>query len=109
MTAASMPRVRVPTSAKRGEVIEIRTLITHAMESGFRKDDAGRLVPRKILSKFTASFNGAVIFEADWHPAVAANPQQSFYFKARESGEFQFTWTDDDGSVYGTKAKLAVT
>ena len=93
---------------RSGELIEIKTLISHDMESGQRKDAAGATIPRKILKQMTASFNGKVVFEADWQPAISANPYQSFFYKAKESGEFTFKWTDDDGSVYESKNKLTV-
>jgi sulfur-oxidizing protein SoxZ len=103
-----IPRVRVPGKAKAGEMIEIKTLISHEMESGARRDSAGKVIPRKIINKFTATFNGKQFFEADWQPAISANPYQAFFFKAVESGEFKFTWKDDDGSEYTSTAKLAV-
>ena len=102
------PRVRVPAKAKAGEMIEIKTLISHEMESGQRKDSAGKTIPRKIINKFTAAFNGKTVFEADWHPSISANPYQAFFYKAAESGEFKFTWKDDDGSEYTSTAKIAV-
>lgn len=102
------PRVRVPATAKVGEMIEIKTLISHEMESGQRKDSAGKTVPRKIINKFTATFNGKPVFEADWHPAISANPYQSFFFKAAETGEFTFVWKDDDGAEYKSTNKLTV-
>ncbi len=102
------PRVRVPANAKKGELIEIKTLISHEMESGQRKDSAGKTIPRQIINKFTASFNGKVVFEADWYTAVSANPYQSFFYKAAESGEFKFVWKDDNGSDYTTTSKLNV-
>jgi sulfur-oxidizing protein SoxZ len=108
MSTKPTPRIRVPASAKAGEIIEIKTLISHEMESGQRKDQAGKTIPRKIIHGFTAAFNGKVFFEATWHPAISANPYQSFFFKAQESGEFTFAWKDDDGSVYEARAKLAV-
>jgi sulfur-oxidizing protein SoxZ len=108
MSTKPTPRVRVPAQAKKDEMIEIKTLISHEMESGQRKDSAGKSIPRKIINKVTATFNGKPVFEADWHPAVSANPYQSFFFKATESGEFTFTWKDDDGSEYTTKNKLTV-
>lgn len=108
MSTKPTPRVRVPSKAAAGEVIEIKTLISHEMESGQRKDSKGETIPRKIISKFTASFNGKPFFTADWHPAVSANPYQSFFYKASESGEFTFTWRDDDGSEYTDKKKLTV-
>lgn len=108
MSNKPVPRVRVPTSAKKDELIEIKTLISHEMESGQRKDSAGATIPRKIIHTFTAAFNGKTVFEANWHPAISANPYQSFFYKAAESGEFTFQWKDDDGSVYESKAKLTV-
>lgn len=109
MTTKPTPRVRVPANAKVGEMIEIKTLISHEMESGQRKDSAGKPIPRKIINKMTVAFNDKVVFEADWHPAISANPYQSFFFKVKEAGEFTFTWKDDDGSDYVSKNKLNVT
>ena len=106
--ATSTPRVRVPATAKPGEMIEIKTLISHEMESGQRKDAAGATIPRKIINKFTAAFNGKTVFEADWNPAISANPYQSFFYKAAETGEFTFTWKDDDGSEYKASNKITV-
>ena len=106
--ATPKPRVKVPKSAKAGETIVIKTLISHEMESGQRKDKDGKIIPREIINKFTASFNGKTVFEADWFPAISANPYQSFFFKAAESGEFSFVWHDDNGSTYTATAKLAV-
>ncbi len=108
MATKPTPRVRVPAKAAAGEVIEIKTLISHKMESGQRKDSKGEVIPRRIINKFTASFNGKPVFAADWYPAISANPYQSFFFKATESGEFTFTWKDDDGSDYVSKNKLTV-
>ena len=108
MAIKSTPRVRVQAQAKPGELIEIKSLISHEMESGQRKDPAGATIPRKIIHTFTAAFNGQQFFEAGWNPAISANPYQSFFFKAVESGEFTFTWKDDDGSEYTAKNKLAV-
>ena len=102
------PRVRMPATAKAGEVIEVKTLISHEMESGQRKDAAGHLIPRKIIKAFKATFNGKEIMSADWHGAVSANPFQSFFVKVPETGTFVFTWTDDDGSVYTAEQKVTV-
>lgn len=108
MALQPTPRVRLPKQAKAGELIEIKTLISHEMESGQRKDSAGKTIPRKIINKFTAAFNGKVVFEADWYSAISANPYQSFFYKASQSGEFKFTWKDDDGSEYITTNSLTV-
>lgn len=102
------PRVRVPSTAKKGELIEIKTLISHEMESGQRKDSAGKVIPRQIINKFTAAFNGKTVFDADWFTSISANPYQSFFFKAEESGEFTFSWKDDNGSTYSATSKITV-
>lgn len=106
--AASKPRVRVPAEAKPGEMIEIKTIISHDMESGQRKDASGNVIPRKIINAFIAKFNGKEFFSADWYSAISANPYQSFFFKASESGTFEFVWKDDDGSAYTATAQLKV-
>jgi sulfur-oxidizing protein SoxZ len=108
MSTKPTPRVRVPATAKKDEIFEIKTLISHEMESGQRRDAAGAAIPRKIIKSFEAKFNGKPVFSAEWHPAISANPYQAFFFKAAESGEFHFTWTDDDGSLYESKNKLTV-
>ncbi len=105
---ASKPRVKVPKKAAAGDVITIKTLISHAMESGQRKGKDGNLIPRKIINKFTADFNGATVFSADIEPGVAANPFIEFKVKVAESGTFNFTWLDDDGSEYTTSKDIAV-
>jgi sulfur-oxidizing protein SoxZ len=109
MAMKPTPRVRVPAQAKAGELIEIKTLISHEMESGQRKDSAGNTIPRRIINRFTAAFNGKTVFTAEWHPAISANPYQSFFYKAVESGEFTFTWKDDNGADYTARNKLNVT
>jgi sulfur-oxidizing protein SoxZ len=108
MAIKSTPRVRVPAQAKAGEIIEIKTLISHEMESGQRKDSSGKTVPRNIINRFEASFDGELVFAADWFPSISANPYQSFSYKATKSGEFLFTWKDDDGGTQTAKASLTV-
>ena len=103
------PRVKVPKKAAKGEIIEIKTLISHIMETGLRKDKkTGEIIPQKIINKFVATYNGEEIFSADWHTSISANPYMAFYTVATESGTLEFTWTDDDGSVYSKTAKITV-
>jgi sulfur-oxidizing protein SoxZ len=106
--ASAKPRVKVPKTAKKGEVIEIKTLISHKMETGQRKDKKGNKIPRQIINKFECKYNGEVIFSADWHPAISANPFLAFNTVATESGTLEFTWVDDDGSVYTTSSDITV-
>jgi sulfur-oxidizing protein SoxZ len=106
--ASAKPRIKVPKSATEGEIIEIKTLISHKMETGLRKGKDGKIIPRQIINKFTCSFNGKVIFSSDWHPAVSANPFMSFHMRATESGKLDFTWHDDNGETYSKSAALNV-
>ncbi|MGE3539808.1 MAG: thiosulfate oxidation carrier complex protein SoxZ [Candidatus Tectimicrobiota bacterium] len=102
------PRVRVPPTARQGEVIEIKTLISHPMETGYRRDLQGQVLPRQIIHTFTCTYNGEQVFRADWHPAVAANPYLAFYTVATASGNLRFEWIDDTGAVYTSEATITV-
>ncbi len=84
--------------AKKGELIEVKALVSHIMETGQRKDAAGKIVPRKILNKFVCTVNGKEVFSADFEPAISANPYIQFKFRAQESGPVVLTWIDDDGT-----------
>jgi len=108
MASGSKPRVKVPASAAAGEVITIKTLISHIMESGQRKDSNGNKIPSSIIYRFTCDFNGQNVIDVDLLPAVSTNPYIEFDAKVPESGEFKFTWYDDDGSVYEDSKKISV-
>ena len=86
------PRVQVPSAAAKGEVFQIRTLISHQMETGLRRDDQGDVIPRKIINRFVCRYNDVIVFGIDLHEAVAANPYVEFYLRATESGRLEFTW-----------------
>lgn len=105
---AKPPRVKVPKTAKKGDIIQIKTLIPHKMESGQRKDKQGKIIPRFIINKVLVTFNGTDTLRADLHPAISANPFFSFYARVNESGTFEFTWTDDAGKSVSTSRKIAV-
>ena len=89
--------IRLPSNAKRGEIIEIRTLASHIMETGFRHTENGALIPRNIVTLFVCSYNGEEIFRAELFPAIAANPFLTFFTVATESGTLSFEWTGDNG------------
>lgn len=108
MANASNPRVRMPKDVRAGDIVEIKTLISHEMETGHRVDSQGKSVPRRIINSFVASFNGQEVFRAAWHPSISANPYQSFFLKATESGLLEITWQDDDGTEYKSSAPLIV-
>lgn len=105
---AEKPRLKLPKEAKKGDIIEIKTLMPHIMESGQRKDKEGKIIPRKIVNKFTCEFNGKPVFSANLDPAIAANPYLQFSAKVEESGTFKFSWTDDDGTVTTAEQKITV-
>lgn len=102
------PRVRVPRSAEAGEVVTIKTLISHPMESGLRKDDDGNTIPRRIINRFEVTFNGEMAFGADLEPAVSANPYFEFRIKVPEAGTVHFAWHDDTGEVYELEKDIKV-
>lgn len=111
-TPAALPKPRIrldKKEAKKGEIIEVKTLISHVMESGQRKDAQGQVIPRKIINKFTVEMGGKPIFGADLETAVSANPYIQFKFKANESGTLVFTWIDDDGTKITAEEKITVT
>ena len=100
--------INVPSKAKRGQVIEIKTLISHVMETGYRHDNMGKPIPRDIITQLTCSYNGEEIFRADLYPAIAANPFVTFYTVATESGTIAFEWTGDNGFHETASAKITV-
>ena len=102
------PRVRVPSEASADEVVTIKTLISHPMESGQRKDSDGNTIPRSIINRFVAEFNGETVIDVAIDPAVSTNPYFEFQAKIPESGTMAFTWYDDDGSVYEDSQDITV-
>ena len=102
------PRVQVPNAAAKGEIFQIRSLISHQMETGLRHDDKGDVIPRKIINKFVCRYNDVVVFSVDLHEAVAANPYIEFYLRATESGRLEFLWEEDGRDVYSLATHLMV-
>ena len=100
--------INVPPKAKRGTVIEIKTLISHDMETGFRPDSTGKLMPRNIITDFVCKYNGEEIFRAELHPAIAANPFFTFTTIATASGALTFEWSGDNGFSARETARIAV-
>jgi sulfur-oxidizing protein SoxZ len=100
--------INVPAKAKRGEIVEIKTLISHPMESGFRVGFNGALIPRDIITLFVCTYNGEEVFRADLSPAIAANPFITFSTIATESGTIAFSWTGDHGFSSAEFATIAV-
>ena len=100
--------VNVPASARRGEIIEIKALVAHDMETGFRRTQLGALIPRNIITDFVCTYNGAEIFRAEFFPAISANPYLAFSTRAIESGTIVCNWTGDNGFTQDASAKITV-
>jgi sulfur-oxidizing protein SoxZ len=100
--------INVPKKAKRGEIIEIKTLMSHIMETGYRRTASGEIIPRDIITSFVCRYNGVEIFRADLFPAIAANPFMTFFTVATESGKFDFEWIGDRGFSETASASILV-
>ena len=98
-----MPRalITVPKTARRGDVIEIRTLIAHPMETGYRPGENGAPVPRNLIRRLSCRYQDddgdTLVFSAELFPAIAANPFVSFCTVATTSGTLRFAWEGDNG------------
>ena len=101
-------RIQVPREAKRGEVIRVRLLIQHAMETGYRLGGDGRKVPKNVIRSLVCRYNGEEVFRAEMSPGIAANPFIQFATIAQESGELDFDWVDDRGEKGSAKASVKV-
>ncbi len=108
MASGVKPRVKVPKTASAGDSVTIKTLISHKMESGRRKDSDGNLIPQSIINRFTCDFNGVNVIDMELHGAISTNPYVEFHAKVDAAGDFAFTWYDDDGDVYTTSKSITV-
>ena len=106
--AQPTPRVRLPKSVTAGVPFRVRTRITHPMHTGLLRDRDGNLVPRRIINRFTARYDGEVAISVDLKRAVSADPYFEFEMAVPESGELEFEWVDDDGSVYTLGKRVTV-
>ena len=100
--------IHMPASAKRGDIIEIRALIGHPMETGYRVGADGKLMARDIIRRFVCRYNGEQVFGAELHQAISANPYIAFFTLATESGTLEFTWEGDNGFAHTEKMNLTV-
>ena len=98
----------VPARARRGEIVEIKALISHPMETGYRRNQLGARIERDIIRLFVCTYNGTEVFRAEFHPAIAANPFVAFSTVATESGTLQFQWTGDNGFSVTESAAITV-
>ncbi|CUH66436.1 Sulphur oxidation protein SoxZ [Thalassovita gelatinovora] len=108
MAEGVKPRVKAPKKAAAGETVTLKTLISHNMESGQRKNKDGSVIPRSIINRFTCEFNGKSVIDVTMEPAISTNPYFEFEAVVPEAGDFKFTWYDDDGSVYEENKTVAI-
>jgi sulfur-oxidizing protein SoxZ len=101
-------RIQIPTKIQRGDVVEVRLLIRHPMETGFRHDNVGRPIPQNVIKLVTCRYNGEEIFRAELFSGVAANPYLAFFTTASDSGELEVTWTDDTGQTETERMQMTV-
>jgi sulfur-oxidizing protein SoxZ len=104
----ALSRIQMPREARRGEVVEVRILIQHPMETGFRREADGARVARNAIHSFACRYNGAEVFRASLSTGIAANPVLRFFFRAEATGELDFWWLDDDNIEGTAKARLVV-
>jgi len=102
-------RIDVPKTAKRGDIIDIKTLAAHGMETGFRRTHLGVPIPRDIITTFVCSYNGIEVFRAELYPSISANPFIQFSTVATESGTLEFKWSGDNGFTATETARIDVT
>ena len=102
-------RIQVPANAKKGDVIEVRVLVQHPMETGYRYDDAGKPIPRNVITHLVARYNGHEVLVADMTQGIAANPFLQFYTVAEASGELEISWVDDEGVKGSERQAITVT
>ena len=104
----ALARIQVPKQAKRGELVTVRLAIQHPMETGFRYDTMGRAIPKNVINRLVARYNGAEVFRAELGSGIAANPYLQFYTVAEASGELVFEWEDDNGNRGTERAAISV-
>jgi sulfur-oxidizing protein SoxZ len=101
--------IKLPKTARRGEVIEISAIIGHPMESGFRPGADGKILPRDIITRFSCHYNEELVFSAELYPAISANPLIAFRTVATASGVLRLRWEGDHGFSHDESVNLTVT
>lgn len=101
-------RIQVPAQIRRGEAFEVKVIIRHAMETGYRLTDEGKPIPRNVIREVTCTYNGSVVFRVETSSGISANPLLTFYVTARDSGELVFDWVDDTGARGSERAPVVV-
>lgn len=102
-------RIVMPATAKKGQAIEVKTIVQHAMETGYRRDHRGEIIPRDIIKRVVVTYAGHEVFTVDATQGIAANPYFAFHIRAIETGDVVFAWTDEKGETTRETRRLTVT
>lgn len=101
-------RLAVPDTVEAGAEVEIRTIISHPMETGFRYNSRGLTIPVRIAEWFRCFANETLVFSARLEPAISANPYMAFPLKVDETTHLRFEWVDTNGDIYTDSADITV-
>jgi sulfur-oxidizing protein SoxZ len=105
----AVARISIPAQARRGELVTARIAIQHPMETGFRVDNSGKLIPKNVVKELVCRYNGVEVFRAEMGSGISANPYLQFHFVAADSGKVEFAWVDDAGEKGAESAAISVT
>jgi sulfur-oxidizing protein SoxZ len=103
---ATRALVTVPVRVKAGDAFELRALLQHAMESGHRVDAQGQRLPRSIVRRFEARFDGQLVCAVDLHAAIAANPYLAVWLRIESPGELHLRWQGDDAFEHHERRRI---
>ncbi len=92
-----LARIQAPARAARDEVVTVRLLIAHPMETGFRYKEDGSRVPYNVVDKLVCRYDGKTVFEATMSSGIAANPLLQFCVRATATADLVFEWRDESG------------
>lgn len=101
-------RLDIPPLVRRGAPFEIRVIVQHPMETGFRRDLEGRLIPLNIIDRLACRYGGHEVFRAELGSGIGANPYFMFYAVAVDTGELEVDWHDDHGATGTVTARVVV-
>jgi sulfur-oxidizing protein SoxZ len=102
-------RVQVPPTVRKGEPFEVRVLVQHPMETGYRRDLNGQSIPMNVVDKLVCRIGGREVFSAELGTGMAANPYIAFYTVVEQAGTVEVEWSDDRGERGSVSTPLNVT
>ncbi len=94
-----LARIQLSSPVRRGQPMEVRLLVQHPMETGFRFDVLGTSAPKNVIHSLHASYGGRAVFRARLGSGISANPYFQFWLMPEQSGELLVQWLDDLGET----------